>query len=96
MTWQAGSATSASTNLRRPSQTANKSRHWPFAQVHCVTTVKDLRPVPLSHRWHAGGSDMKTDKPARSDRVEQAMRWTILAALGAAVWWAVAMGAVTG
>jgi len=37
---------------------------------------------------------MKTDKPARSDRVEQAMRWTILAALGAAVWWAVAAGPV--
>jgi|GEM_PF-1802132 hypothetical protein len=39
---------------------------------------------------------MKTDKPARFDRVEQAMRWTILAALGAAVWWAVAAGPVAG
>ena len=30
------------------------------------------------------------------DRVEQAMRWTILAALGAAVWWALAAGSVAG
>lgn len=35
---------------------------------------------------------MRTDKPARSDRVEQAMRWTIAAALVAAVWWALGQG----
>jgi len=78
--------------LRRNPQTNHD--FWPSARIHCVTTVKDLSPVPLSHMRHAGGCDMKTDKPARSDRVEQAMRWTILAALGAAVWWAVAAGPV--
>ena len=39
---------------------------------------------------------MKTDKPARTDRVEQAMRWTIAVVLMAAVWWALGFGAVAG
>ncbi len=42
------------------------------------------------------GDNMKMDKPARSDRVEQALRWTLALALIAAVCWAWAHGSELG
>lgn len=63
------------------------SRLWPSAVAQRVTVNEGIAATATCRPRK--DKDMKTThKPARSDRVEQAMRWTLALALIAAVIWA--------